>query len=73
MCDIGHFATYRLGYGMESLSISNSRPFNGCTGRLFLPSAASKAVSPASETSMGVSKTNHWTPSEHGGVVSDPS
>ena len=54
-------------------SMSNSRPFNGCTGRLLRWIMAANAEICVSAISIGVVSTNQLTPSEHGGVVNEPS
>ena len=57
----------------SAASMSNSRPFNGCTGRLLRWIMAANAEICVSAISIGVVSTNQLTPSEHGGVVNEPS
>lgn len=57
----------------SSTSMSNSRPFNGCTGRLLRWIMAANAAICVSDISIGAVSTNQLTPSEHGGVVNEPS
>ena len=54
-------------------SVSTDRPLSGCTGRLLPWKSAVKAPICAFDNAIGVVITNHFTPSLHGGVVSEPS
>ena len=54
-------------------SITIGRPFSGWIGRLFAVINRVNAAICAAEGWIGVIKTIHCTPSEQGGVVSDPS
>ena len=49
------------------------RPFKGCTGRLLFFIMFSNVLICDSDISIGDCSTNHLTPSEHGGVVNEPS
>lgn len=54
------------------LSSTSDRSPSGCTGRLLASTMALKAASYASDISIGVVITFQATPSEQGGVVSEP-
>src|SRR5206468_1551395 len=53
-------------------SSSRSRLFSGCTGRAFNSKILANDAICFSETSIGVVSTSQRTPSEQGGVVSEP-
>src|SRR6476469_3468257 len=57
----------------DPYSRTTFRPLSGCTGRLLAkPTAFVKAPTCAADAVTGVRITSQVTPSEHGGVVSEP-
>ena len=58
---------------MITASVITARPLSGCVGRLLWRNSSVKARICSADRLIGVLMTIQLTPSEHGGVVSEPS
>ena len=70
LCSAFQTASAPFAYCASSMTM---RAFKGCTGRLLgWPIMAAAAFNCASAAATGISITTQFTPSLHGGVVSEP-